>query len=514
MAEHVLLVEQPGDWRASFPALRVVSARDYLGGGADWSAKRRLHLVNLCRSYRYLSVGYYCSLLAEARGHRVLPGVESIQELSSRGLYGLALDAFELPLRRLPQTGATAQTITLTVLFGQCAEPHWQPAFQLLARRVFETFRCPLLRIELKHTGGWRVTSIRALTLDRLPVEQEPAFVGALEGYLSQRWRRPRSRQAHRYDLALLHDPDEALAPSNPRALKRFQQAGRALGLNVELVTRKDYSRLAEYDALLIRETTRIHHHTFRFAKKAASEGMVVIDDPVSILRCTNKVFLAELLEARGVPRPRTLVLRRETLLDVEAVIPYPVVLKIPEGSFSRGVFKAADRGQLKDIAQRLFRESDLILAQEYLYTPYDWRIGILGRRPLYACKYHMSRDHWQIVRHDADGGHDEGGFETIAIEDAPARVVAVALKAANLIGDGLYGVDVKDTARGALVIEVNDNPNLDAGIEDKVLGEGLYRAILADMIERLDRQRQPQPPAPTRAPARPRAAPDAALDP
>jgi hypothetical protein len=60
----------------------------------------------------------------------------------------------------------------------------------------------------------------------------------------------------------------------------------------------------------------------------------------------------------------------------------------------------------------------------------------------------------------------------------------------------------------------VNDNPNLDAGIEDKVLGEGLYRAILADMIERLDRQRQPQPPAPTRAPARPRAAQDAALDP
>jgi hypothetical protein len=37
---------------------------------------------------------------------------------------------------------------------------------------------------------------------------------------------------------------------------------------------------------------------------------------------------------------------------------------------------------------------------------------------------------------------------------------------------------------------EVNDNPNLDAGVEDKVLGDGLYRAILAEMVARLERQR------------------------
>ena len=44
------------------------------------------------------------------------------------------------------------------------------------------------------------------------------------------------------------------------------------------------------------------------------------------------------------------------------------------------------------------------------------------------------------------------------------------ALLAANLIGDGLYGVDMKMTARGPVVIEVNDNPNIDAGAEDSVL--------------------------------------------
>jgi hypothetical protein len=136
---------------------------------------------------------------------------------------------------------------------------------------------------------------------------------------------------------------------------------------------------------------------------------------------------------------------------------------------------------------RRLFKESDLILAQEYLYTAFDWRIGILGRRPLYACKYLMSRDHWQIVRHESDGSRTEGGFETVPVEDVPKPVLRVALRAANLIGNGLYGVDVKATERGAVCIEVNDNPNIDAGVEDRILGDALYRAIVGHLIERLE---------------------------
>jgi glutathione synthase/RimK-type ligase-like ATP-grasp enzyme len=208
-------------------------------------------------------------------------------------------------------------------------------------------------------------------------------------------------------------------------------------------------------------------------------------------LRCTNKVYLAELLEANKVPRPKTLILRKEGLLEVEDLIGYPAVLKIPEGSFSRGVFKAEDRVELQRISARLFKESDLILAQEYLYTPYDWRIGILGRRPLFACKYFMSSAHWQIVRHVSEHQHVQGAWETLAIEDAPQAVVKTALKAANLIGDGLYGVDLKLTEQGPVVIEVNDNPSLESNVEDQVLGEGLYRTIIGEFVTRLDRRKQ-----------------------
>lgn len=489
MAEHLLLVEQQGDWKPGFPRLPVVTARDYLAGG-ELAAKRDLRVINLCRSYRYLSVGYYCSLLAEARGHKVIPTVRTIQELSSRELYSLATEELDGLVQRLlgrrKTSALTPTAYELTICFGQCDVKELQP----LAREIFESFRCPILRVEFKRNGTWRIGAIKALPLAAVTTEGEAPLFAALEGYLSQRWRQPRARMAYRYDLAVLHDPTEELPPSDPKALQRFVKAGKALGVNVELIQRKDYSRLAEYDALFIRETTRIGHHTFRFAKKADSEGMVVIDDPDSILRCTNKVYLAELLAAHRIPRPKTLVLRKENLMEAEERIGYPVVLKIPEGSFSRGVYKAEDRASLTRLAARLFKESDLILAQEYLYTPFDWRIGILGRQPIYACKYLMSRDHWQIVKHEIDGRHVEGGFETLAIESTPATVVKTALKAADLIGDGLYGVDLKETPNGPVVIEVNDNPSLDAGVEDKVLGEALYARLISEFVQRLDRRR------------------------
>ena len=36
-------------------------------------------------------------------------------------------------------------------------------------------------------------------------------------------------------------------------------------------------------------------------------------------------------------------------------------------------------------------------------------------------------------------------------------------------------------------VIEVNDNPNIDAGIEDHVLGDELYERIMRVFVDRLD---------------------------
>jgi len=91
MADHIVLVENPADWKADYPAIPVIAAKDYLAR-PEYSSARNLRVLNLCRSYRYLSVGYYCSLLAEARGHRVIPSVRTINDLSKKSIYSLDIE--------------------------------------------------------------------------------------------------------------------------------------------------------------------------------------------------------------------------------------------------------------------------------------------------------------------------------------------------------------------------------------------------------------------------------------
>lgn len=490
MPRQIVVVEQRGDWKPDFPKIEVVLLDDYLTDPM-WFRTRNLQVINLCRSSKYLSAGYYCSLLAEARGHRVIPTVRTMLDLSRGFSVDLARRALDKTLNKKRAHGRTEADQCagdVEIFFGQTQVTE----LKKLAQRIFETFPAPLIIIRLEPAGdrGNGIASIRPMGLHRVTRDQRDFFSNALTRYLGRRWRRERRPRLARYDMAILHNPHDPLPPSDERALRKFIKAGEKLGMEVDLVTRKDLSRLGEYDALFIRDTTRVAHYTFRFAKKAESQGIVVIDDPTSILRCTNKVYLAELLRANGIPAPKTVVVGRHDMDAVEAKLAYPMVLKMPEGAFSSGVFKVEDSAALRSVGERLFRESELILAQAYTYTPYDWRIGVLDRQPLYACQYLMSKAHWQIVKHHDSGGFTEGGFKTWSVDEVPAEVVDTALKAAGLIGDGLYGVDLKQTEAGVFVIEVNDNPSIDAGVEDKVLKGALYDRIMAEFIRRIESQR------------------------
>lgn len=488
MSRQIIVVENLADWKLPAGDLEVVHVDDYLTG-SDYFKQRNIQVINLCRSYKYLSVGYYCSLLAEARHHRVVPTVKTMLDLSRKSMYSLDTENLDEQVRKAFSKHTAEETqnqFTIDCYFGQSE----YRVLSSVTRQLFELFPAPILRITFQRGTVWRLHSIKPIALNKLSAGQREQFAAALDSYRKKRQRTQKGKATPRYDIAILHDPHDPLPPSNDRALKNFIKAGAELGMAVELIERRDYGRLAEYDALFIRDTTRIDHYTYRFAKRAESEGMVVIDDPRSILLCANKVYLAELLRAHRIPTPKTVIVGKGDRDAAEQQLGYPMVLKVPDGSFSRGVYKAENREQMLEVTATLFKQSELILAQEFLYTEFDWRIGILNRQPIYASQYFMSKKHWQIVQHDDKGGFKEGGFKTMTIEQAPAEVVQVALKAANLIGDGLYGVDLKQGQNGVFVIEVNDNPNIDAGVEDVVLKGDLYRLVMADFMRRLDQQR------------------------
>lgn len=467
------------------PGVPVISAREYLTS-PEWLTPSTIHVVNLSAEYRYRSRGYYVSLLAEARGHRVLPSVKTIQDLKVSTLTRVVSDELDTgSLRRLK-----ADDFVLSVYFGR----NMAKQYDRLSRELFRLFQAPLLRARFSRDddGDWELQSVRALSMSEVPPPHMDFLGEAARQYFSRRSYQRSRPDRFIYDLAVLQDPKETTPPSDARALAKFVAAGERQGFSVELVTRDDYARIGEFDALLIRETTGVDHHTYRFARRAESEGLAVIDEPDAILRCTNKVYLAELLTARGIPTPRTMVVHRDNAGSVAAEMGLPVVLKVPDGSFSVGVRKAASPEEVEEALEAMLDESDLVIAQAYMPTDFDWRVGVLDGEAIFACKYFMARDHWQIYNWASGArGDQEGGFETVALDAVPAKVLDVALRATGLIGSSLYGVDIKEVDGKAYVIEINDNPNIDVGVEDRVAGDALYDRVIASLRTRIEQKRQ-----------------------
>lgn len=486
----VLVAESSDSWIGSFEGVTIVDPGDFLAN-PDWSLKRGTRIYNLCRSYSYQSIGYYVSLLAEARGQRPVPDVLTIQDLRGNSALRLLPQHLDELIQKSFST-LTSDEFVFSVYFGSnLAHKHSR-----LAKELYGLFQTPLMRFRFVRGSKWRMRSASAIGLQEIPESHRDFVAEAAKTHFARRFAGRLKRQAMRYDMAILHNPGEGeLAPSNELALRKFIKAAAKQGIAAELVTRDDSTRLMEFDALFIRETTAVNHHTYRMARRAEAAGIVVMDDPLSILRCTNKVYLAELLNRAKVPTPRTLVIHRQNIESVADQLSFPCVLKRPDSAFSKGVVKASDASELTLRLNEFFEDSELVIAQEFMRTDFDWRIGIIDQRAIFACKYHMARGHWQIAKHGFEGTKPRfGKCETLPIETAPRKAVAVALKAANLIGNGLYGVDVKEVDGQFYVIEVNDNPNLDAGTEDAVLRDELYRRIIESFCRRIEQRKQQTP--------------------
>ena len=486
-SDHVIVVEKLSDFRWPDSGCRVITAEEFIAG-ATIKRGRSTKVINLCRNYDYQGTGYYCSLLAEARDERITPSMETIVELQQRASQAPVLSELSRSIGALEQLPRAVSQLALHVYFGHSDDAE----FADLARASFERFRCPLLEITLEHaesSTGWQVAAIRALDPRDVEPSRDAAFMQAFERYTRRNWRPAVVRALPRMDLAVLHDPQDPLPPSNLATLNHLVEIGRDMNVAVELIERKDYSRLTQFDALFIRETTAVSHHTYKFAKKAQSVGMPVIDDPASILRCTNKAFLAELLRENSIATPRTQLVTRRNIASLEDSLTFPVVLKVPDGAFSLSVKKADDWGEFVQVAQSMLKESAIILAQEFMYTPFDWRVGVLGGEPIFAARYFMCGGHWQILQHHEAGDYTEGRTEAVSLSMTPKAVIDAAVQSARLLGTGLYGVDLKEHGTGVYVIEINDNPNIDVGAEDAMVGDELYVKLIEHLLAQHERR-------------------------
>src|SRR6185312_9750072 len=333
MTGWVILVDQARDFPNAETPHKVITTDDYLARPKLFAALGRPKIVNLSRSYNYQSKGYYASLLAEARGHRVIPTVETMLDLRELKLYEQSLPELQEALTAAATKARATEDTTFDLLF--CFGLAQDQRFEAFGRLLFDWYRCPAIEVTITPGKRWKIERLRARPLAKLGREETEFFRLSLHRHTQRDWRNPRGRPISRYSLAVLHDPQDALPPSSPETLKHFQRIAEKQSVAVELITRRQLAELAEFDGLFIRATTSIDNFTYRFAQRARSEGMPVIDDPQSMIRCTNKVYLHELLEAHNVPVPPTVMLADDAdLAKAERLLGWPMVVKIPDGSF------------------------------------------------------------------------------------------------------------------------------------------------------------------------------------
>ena len=483
MKSLLVLVDQLADWAPFYQDKHVTEINDYLAGPLPGIG----YVINLCRDFSYQSSGYYGSLLAEARGELPFPSVRSITELHNyekgnvlERKYGKLLEA------HVKQSKDTE--FTLQIFFGQSAFKE----LNALTRYLFERFRFPASQIHFRRLGKniWSLEDVIIISIDQLDDSQQTLFAGALDAFSRKIWRKS-SAKKYRYDLAILIDPDDKMPPSNQGALQLFEKAAKETGLDVDFITTKDAALIPQYDALFIRQTTSVTHDTYRCAQIAERNDLVVIDSPSAILTCANKVYLHEVLTRNKVPTPKSLLLMKNRLPDVEDIIAQiglPAIVKIPDGAFSIGVEKAKTAEELETKMAMMLESSAIILIQEFVPTDFDWRIGVLNEQAFFACRYFMAKGHWQIYNHGAKRAYDQSGLaDAFAIDQVPKKVIQTAVKAARCMGDGLFGVDIKQSSDRVMVIEVNDNPSVDKGVEDQYLGYRMYQIIMQDFYRRLE---------------------------
>lgn len=482
--QSIVVVNKPKDWNLHITDVEIVSAKSYLTD-TRYSEIRNARIYNLCQSYRYQGIGYYVSLLAEARGHRSIPSIATIQDLKSQSIIRIISDELDKLIQR-SFARLKSQDFILNIYFGNTPTKQYES----LSKQLYNLFQSPLLRAHfVYHHNKWFLHNIDPLPIHQIPEHHKPHVVEFAHAYFARKRIRSLNVSRPTYDLAILVNPNEKAPPSDKKAIKNFIDAAEDEGMRAKIITKNDYSRIPEFDALFIRETTAVNHHTYRFSRRASAENLVVVDDPASIVKCANKVYLAELMKKANIAIPKTVIVHKGNKNELIDTLGLPCVLKKPDGSFSHGVVKVNSRIELEDELQQLFSQSDLIIAQEFVVTDFDWRIGILNKQPFYACKYYMVKDHWQI--YDWRQGCKDGDHETIAIDKVPPRVLKVAQRAANLIGDGLYGVDIKQIGNTIMVIEVNDNPNIDSGVEDAILKDTLYAELIKFFIHRIKMKRE-----------------------
>lgn len=269
--------------------------------------------------------------------------------------------------------------------------------------------------------------------------------------------------------------------------LIKCRDTAEGMGYRSYFIFPVEIKKVPKTDALFIRSRTDPLNISFIASKMAEMHDIPVIDDSRSIQICSDKVNMYLHLKKAGVPIPRTEFLKRSVFSEdvmgrLMEKMEGSLVLKEPSTTCGNRVKKVTTLAEAHRVAGGYLKMSDRIIAQEYIESDEDWKIGVLDGELLYACRYVLPTGSQKIVASE-EGEIPDYASKSVPQKDVPPEIIDLALRAAKAIGDGLYSVDIKQRGGRHFVIEVNDNPSLESG-EDEYYPM-IYNQIISNLMER-----------------------------
>ena len=179
----LILLDNLDDWKPYYETSSVLTVSDYLKNKPV--EKDRKLVINLSDDYSYNSEGYYCSLLAQTRGQKVIPDVDIINKLETGTGVRMDRSLQALCYQWIQKNNVKDDIWYLNIYFGKCREK----GLERIARFIFENYPCPLLRVALNTHPRNQIESIQFLPLNRLNDEEQDFFANTLDNFNKKIWR-------------------------------------------------------------------------------------------------------------------------------------------------------------------------------------------------------------------------------------------------------------------------------------------------------------------------------------
>jgi ribosomal protein S6--L-glutamate ligase len=214
--------------------------------------------------------------------------------------------------------------------------------------------------------------------------------------------------------------------------------------------------KLENIDAIIPRIAQSYTRYGSAVVRQFEMQGVYTTASSIAIVRSRDKLRAYQLLAKAEVGVPKTVFARDTADFDevIEVAGGAPLIIKVARGTHGNGVVLAETRKAAKAVMQAFYVEGVNFLVQEFVEESAgtDIRALVVGGRVVASIKRHSLDDDFRSNTH-------QGGVGT-AVKLTPEEE-KTAIRAAKAMGLPICGVDMMQSGRGPLVLEVNSSASI-----------------------------------------------------